>query len=61
MILLKRPGFVTRTFYDDQGKIRDTKTYTVDVQALSTGNLYWIKETILDISGDRIEVQERLI
>ena len=61
-IARKNKVFVTRTFYDLSGQVKDTKTYEVNVEALSTGNLllgsanrFWI------YPGDRIEVPERLI
>ena len=61
-IARKNKVFVTRTFYDVSGQVKDTKTYEVNVEALSTGNLllgsasrFWI------YPGDRIEVPERLI
>jgi polysaccharide export outer membrane protein len=53
--------FITRTFYNELGEVKDTKTYEVNVEALSTGTLdqdsskrFWI------YPGDRIEVPERL-
>ena len=53
--------FITRTFYNERGEVKDTKTYEVNVEALSTGTLdqdsskrFWI------YPGDRIEVPERL-
>jgi len=53
--------FITRTFYNERGEVKDTKTYEVNVEALSTGSLdrdsskrFWI------YPGDRIEVPERL-
>ncbi len=61
-IARKNKVYVTRTFYNNLGDIKDTKTYEVNVDALSTGNLlsgsskmFWI------YPGDRIEVPERLI
>jgi protein involved in polysaccharide export with SLBB domain len=60
-IARKNKVFVTRTFYDKLGALKDTKTYEVNVEALSTGSLdlkspkrFWI------YPGDRIEVPERL-
>ena len=60
-IARKNKVFVTRTFYDKLGELKDTKTYEVNVEALSTGSLdlkspkrFWI------YPGDRIEVPERL-
>ena len=53
---------MTRTFYDSLGNTKDTKTYEVNVEALSVGTFtnassqrFWI------YPGDRIEVPERLI
>lgn len=61
-IAKKTKVFVTRTFYNQKGELRDSKTYEVNVEALSTGALmsgsskrFWI------YPGDRIEVPERLI
>ena len=60
-IARKDKVFVTRTFYNDKDEVKDTKTYEVNVEALSTGSLipgstkrFWI------YPGDRIEVPERL-
>ena len=60
-IARKDKVFVTRTFFNEQGEVKDTKTYPVNVEALSTGSLevgsakrFWI------YPGDRIEVRERL-
>jgi protein involved in polysaccharide export with SLBB domain len=53
--------YVTRTFYNREGEATNTKTYEVDVEALSKGMLssgspqrFWI------YPGDRIQVPERL-
>lgn len=61
-IARKSRVYVTRTFYDDSGEVKDTKTYEVNVEALSTGSLvngsakrFWI------YPGDRIDVPERII
>ncbi|MBT3668548.1 MAG: hypothetical protein HN548_13800 [Opitutae bacterium] len=61
-IAKKSKVFVTRTFYNEKGELKDSKTYEVNVEALSTGSLisgsskrFWI------YPGDRIEVPERLI
>ena len=61
-IAKKTKVFVTRTFYNEKGELRDSRTYEVNVEALSTGSLisgsskrFWI------YPGDRIEVPERLI
>ena len=60
-IAKKNKVYVTRTFYDREGKATNTKTYEVDVEALSKGMLssgspqrFWI------YPGDRIQVPERL-
>ena len=57
----KNKVYVTRTFYNSRGESTDTKTYEVDVEALSQGTIssgsakrFWI------YPGDRIEVPERL-
>jgi protein involved in polysaccharide export with SLBB domain len=62
LIAKKNKVYVTRTFYDTEGHTKDTKTYEVNVEALSKGSLehsssrkFWI------YPGDRIEVPERLI
>lgn len=62
VIAKKNKVYVTRTFYDTEGQTKDTKTYEVNVEALSKGSLehsssrkFWI------YPGDRIEVPERLI
>ena len=61
-IARKNKVFVTRTFYDKNGKIVDTKTYEVNVEALSTGSLNLSSSKLFWIyPGDRIEVPERLI
>lgn len=61
-IARKNKVFVTRTFYDKNGKIVDTKTYEVNVEALSTGSLILSSSKLFWIyPGDRIEVPERLI
>lgn len=61
-IARKSRVYVTRTFYDNSGEVKDTKTYEVNVDALSTGSLvngsakrFWI------YPGDRIDVPERII
>ena len=40
-IARKSRVYVTRTFYDDSGEVKDTKTYEVNVDALSTGSFRW--------------------
>ena len=61
-IARKNKVFVTRTFFDSNGKPLETKTYEVDVEGLSNGSVkfgnsrrFWI------YPGDRIQVPERLI
>jgi len=61
-IAKKNRVFVTRTFFDESGSQTNTKTYEVDVEALSSGinansssRRFWI------YPGDRIEVPERLL
>jgi len=61
-IARKSKVFITRTFYDTAGQTKETKTYEVNVEALSKGAFtsssakrFWI------YPGDRIEVPERLI
>ncbi len=60
-IAKKNKVYVTRTFYNSEGEATNTKTYEVDVEALSKGMLssgspqrFWI------YPGDRIQVPERL-
>jgi protein involved in polysaccharide export with SLBB domain len=60
-IARKDKVFITRTFYNQEGDVKDTKTFPVNVEALSKGSLdegsskrFWI------YPGDRIEVPERL-
>ena len=61
-IAKKNRVYVTRTFFDESGNPTNTKTYEVDVEALSSGvqsgnssRRFWI------YPGDRIEVPERLL
>ena len=59
-IARKNKVSVTRTFFDDQGNQTGTKTYEIDVDALSSGassktQRFWI------YPGDRINVPERLL
>ena len=53
---------VTRTHYDESGKIKYTKTYEVNVEDLSSGSAdekgY---ETFMIYPGDQIFVKERLV
>jgi protein involved in polysaccharide export with SLBB domain len=61
-IAKKSRVYVTRTFFNESGNPTNTKTYEVDVEALSSGaqatsssRRFWI------YPGDRIEVPERLL
>ena len=61
-IAKKSKVYVTRTFYNKTGEATNTKTYEVNVDALTKGTLssssakrFWI------YPGDRIQVPERLI
>ena len=61
-IARKNKVFVTRTYYNKSGEATNTKTYEVDVEALSKGSIssgsakwFWI------YPGDRIQVPERLL
>ena len=59
-IAKKNRVLVTRTFFDQGGNPTNTKTYEVDVDAISSGvntssKRFWI------YPGDRIEVPERLL
>ena len=61
-IARKNKVFVTRTYYNKSGESTSTKSYEVDVEALSKGTLssgsarrFWI------YPGDRIQVPERLL
>ena len=61
-IARKNKVFVTRTYYNRSGEATNTKSYEVDVEALSKGALssgsakrFWI------YPGDRIQVPERLL
>ncbi len=61
-IARKNKVFVTRTYYNKSGEATNTKSYEVDVEALSKGTLssgsakrFWI------YPGDRIQVPERLL
>ena len=60
-IAKKNNVYVTRTYYDTSGKATNTRTFEVNVDALSKGTLssdspqrFWI------YPGDRIQVPERL-
>ena len=60
-IARKDKVFITRTFFNQQGEVKDTQTFQINVEALSKGSLdegsskrFWI------YPGDRIEVPERL-
>lgn len=63
MILQKKNRvFVTRTFFDESGSPTNTKTYEVDVEALSSGgNVNSTSRRFWIYPGDRIEVPERLL
>ena len=53
---------VTRTFYDESGKIKNSKTYEIDVEALSSGSAANGEYTTFMIyPGDQIFVKERLV
>ena len=53
---------VTRTFYDEFGKIKNSKTYEVDVEALSSGSVTEGEyKTFMIYPGDHIFVKERLV
>lgn len=59
-IAKKNKVYVTRTFLDKNGVPENTKTFEVDVEALSSGSFksrksFWI------YPGDRIDVPERLL
>ena len=53
---------VTRTFYDDSGKIKDSKTYEINVEDLSSGvSNTGANRTFMIYPGDQIFVKERLV
>ena len=53
---------VTRTFYDEEGKIKESKTYEINVEALSSGTFgRGGKTTFMIYPGDQIFVKERLV
>ena len=53
---------VTRTFYDESGKIKSSMTYEVNVEALSSGSATEGGYTTFMIyPGDQIFVKERLV
>jgi polysaccharide export outer membrane protein len=61
-IAKKNKVFVTRTFFDESGSPTNTKTYEVDVEALSSGiNISSTSRRFWIYPGDRIEVPERLL
>ena len=61
-IAKKNRVFVTRTFFDESGSPTNTKTYEVDVEALSSGvNVSSTSRRFWIYPGDRIEVPERLL
>ena len=59
-IAKKNRVYVTRTFFDENGVPKNTQTYEVDVEALSTGE-FNSKKSFWIYPGDRIDVPERLI
>ncbi|NCG30944.1 MAG: hypothetical protein GWP27_10825 [Bacteroidetes bacterium] len=53
---------VTRTFYDESGKVKNSKTYEIDVEALSSGSAANGEySTFMIYPGDQIFVKERLV
>lgn len=53
---------VTRTFYDESGKIKNSMTYEVNVEALSSGSAEEGEyKTFMIYPGDQIFVKERLV
>ena len=61
-IAKKNKVFVTRTFFNESGSPTNTKTYEVDVEALSSGvNVSSTSRRFWIYPGDRIEVPERLL
>ena len=53
---------VTRTFYDESGKIKNSMTYEVNVEALSSGSAEAGEyKTFMIYPGDQIFVKERLV
>lgn len=60
-IAKKNKVYVTRTFFNESGSAKETKTYEVDVEALSTGSIRGSNQRFWIYPGDRIEVPERLI
>ena len=60
-IARKNKVYVTRTFFDQHGSARETKTYEVDVEGLSTGNIRGSSKRFWIYPNDRIEVPERLL
>ncbi len=58
----KKTVKVTRTFYDEAGKIKDSKTYEINVEALSSGtSARGSMTTFMIYPGDQIFVKERLV
>jgi len=58
----KKTVKVTRTFYDESGKIKNSMTYEVNVEALSSGSAADGEyKTFMIYPGDQIFVNERLI
>jgi len=53
---------VTRTFYDESGKVKNSMTYEVNVEALSSGSSDEREySTFMIYPGDQIFVKERLV
>ena len=59
-IARKNKVYVTRTFYDERGNQKGSKTYEIDVESLSSGKTSKLKRFWI-YPGDRIEVPERLL
>jgi len=58
----KKTVKVTRTFYDESGKIKNSKTYEVNVEDLSSGSAANGEyATFMIYPGDQIFVKERLV
>ena len=59
-IAKKNKVYVTRTFLDKNGVPESTKTFEVDVEALSSGS-FKTRKSFWIYPGDRIDVPERLL
>lgn len=58
----KKTVKVTRTFYDESGKIKNSRTYEVNVEDLSSGSAANGEyKTFMIYPGDQIFVKERLV